>query len=118
MSTSRLLSFLTHCKDIALLIDCDHVLGLQLDNERASVWREEDKGKITRSVHRSGLRSLFPAEFNRGKPSCGNSPGDLGMSEKLGGWPGAAQSVSLFSFRERKAVTSALGPPLLCGLES
>lgn len=45
MSTSRLLSFLTHCKDIALLMDCDRVLGLQLDSERASVWREGDKGK-------------------------------------------------------------------------
>lgn len=119
MTTSRILSFLTHCKDITLLMDCDHVLGLQLESERRSVWRKEIKGrKITRSVHRSGLRSLFPAEFNRGKPSYGNRPSDLGLSEKLVVGQRLLKVFHSFLFRERKAVTSALGPTLVYGLES
>lgn len=103
MSTSRLLSFLTHCKDIALLMDCDRVLGLQLESERRSVWRKEIKErKITRSVHKSGLRSLFPAEFNRGKPSCGNRPGDLGMSEKLVVGQGLLKVLHSFLLKREK----------------
>lgn len=35
------------------------------------------------SVLRSGLRSLFPAQFNRSKSSCGDLSSDLGMSGKL-----------------------------------
>lgn len=118
MSTSRLLSFLIHCKEIALLMDCDHVLCLQLESERRSVWRKEIKErKITRSDHRNGLKSLFPAAFNRGKPSRGNH---LVIWVCLRSWVVGQGLLKVFhsSFRERKAVTSALGPPLLCGLES
>lgn len=61
MSIFRHQSCLTHCENIALLMD-SHELGLKLDSKRD--WFREQrikKWKVTSSAHRSGLRSLFPA---------------------------------------------------------
>lgn len=62
MSICRLQSSLIHCKAIALLMNSDSVLGLEVDNKKEFVWRAGDKGmEFTSSAPKSGLESLLPA---------------------------------------------------------
>lgn len=58
-----------------------------------------------------GRGDFFPAQFNRGKFSCGDLPSDLGTSGKPSGLARGALRVSHSAFEEKTLVSSALSSP-------
>lgn len=87
MSTSRLQSCVTHCRDIAPRMDSNRVLKNQTVEGDRFGGKGIKERKVVSTLHRHGLGSLIPAQFHRGKSSCGHLPSDVGMSGKLGSGP-------------------------------